>query len=254
MSNSPCEVAASQDSSDPDLLSSEIGIQREKQRGVYSSGSDDDDSPTSSRYQNRGRRKTRSKKPKSMSTSSQRFWSMSESDDENDLGSFQFVETVTFNPDYEFLNSDLKEQSQLAKETLSLEERHIEKLLVTPEGPIVFYPKIPPPKVSLASALPSPPHKVLYEGLSLAHTCDDDTLDCLNSGLIQMWLRRKQLAPEVWLHQWLLDLAAFHPCLNMSEGAADVLVDLIGGWLYTHAMHVYCLLDNTTTVFRLCLC
>ncbi len=226
MSNSPCK-AVSQDSSDSDLLSSEIGIQREKQR-AHSSGSDDD-SPASSRY-HRGRRRTRSKKSKSMATSSHRFWNMSESDDEGDLGSFQSIEAVTFDPDFEFLNSDLKQQSQLVKEALSLEERHLEQLLVTPEGPIVFYPgKITPPIVSLASAVPSSPHKVLYKGLSLACTSGDDILDCLNSGLIQMWLIRKQLAPEAWLHQWLLELAAFHPRLNVSEGAADVLVDLIEG-------------------------
>ncbi len=225
MSNSPCEVASSQDGSDSDLLSSEIGIQRETQRGVHFPGSHN---ATSSIYHHRNTRKTYGKKPKPTPTPSERFLSMSESD-EDDLGSFKFIDTVTFNPDFEFLNSDLKHQRQLAKETLNLEERHFEKLLVTPEGPIVFYPTIPPLKVSLASALPSSPHKVLYEALSLAHTCDDDILDCLNSGLIQMWLKQKRLAPEAWLHQWLLDLAAFHPCLDVSECASDVLVNLIGG-------------------------
>ncbi len=224
--NSPCK-AASQDSSDSDLLSSEIGIQRKKQR-IHSSGSDDD-SPASSRY-HRGRRRTRSKKPKSITMSSQRFRSMSESEDEDDLGSFQSIEAVTFDPDFDFLNSDLKQQSQLVKEAFSLEERHLEKVLVTPEGPNIFYPgKITPPIVSLALAVPSSPHKVLYKGLSSTGTSWDETLDCLNSGLIQMWLIRKQLAPEAWLHQWLLELAAFHPCMIVSEGAAHVLVDLIEG-------------------------
>ncbi len=228
MSSSPCK-AASQGSSDFDLLSSEIGIQRENQRSHSSSS---DDAYLSSRRYHRGRRRTRSKKPKPMTTSSNRFWSMSETDDEDDLGSFQFIEAVKFDPDFQFLNSDLKQQSQRKKESLSLEEIHLEKLLVTPEGPIIFSPgKIPPPKVSLASALcsSSSPHKVLYKGLSLACKSEDDILDCLNSGIIKMWLRRKKLAPEAWLHQWLLELAAFHPCLDVSEAAANVLVDLIGG-------------------------